>query len=775
GSRKHLPSSPRGEGAPAHPEDAPSHPDPSPRPSPLARGSRKHLPSSPRGEGAPAHPEDAPAHPGETPSHAAGAENLAYVIYTSGSTGRPKGVEIRHSGLTNLVRWHQRTYRVTAADRATQVAGLSFDASVREIWPYLTAGASLHLPDEETRLSPTRLVAWLTSKAIDLGFQPTPLAELLLAEPWPAETRLRALLTGGDRLHKRPGSRFPRRGTNGRFPLRGTNGGFPGVLCNHYGPTENTVVTSAGPVRPEASRLPSIGRPIANTAVYVVDRQLRPVPVGVAGELVTRGVGLARGYSRRPALTAGRFIPDPWSRETGGRLYRTGDLVRWRVDGRIDFLGRIDHQVKIRGVRIELGEIEEVLGEHPAVAEAVVMPRGERLVAWVVPAAGPAPGVAELRRFLADRLPETMVPGVISFLAELPLLPSGKVDRAELPEPAAGELPESWMAPRGPIEEILAGIFAEVLGHDRVGAHENFFELGGHSLLATQVISRVRHELRIELPLRSLFERPAVADLAAAVTVAMGRTEGLEAPPIRPLSREAVPLSFAQQRLWFLDRLQPGSPRYNIPTVLRLKGRLDRRALTLALSEIVRRHEVLRTRYPAVDGVPVQTIEPMAELPLVLVDLDRLPASQRRATARELARREARRPFDLARGPVLRAALLRHAAGEHHLLLTVHHIAFDGWSRGVFLRELAAVYQAGCAGRAVPDLPELAVQYADFAVWQREWLTGEVLEAQLAYWREQLDAPPVLELAGDRPRPAVLSSRGSVELFTVPAELHGRL
>ncbi|MCP4656985.1 MAG: amino acid adenylation domain-containing protein, partial [bacterium] len=374
------------------------------------RGLRKHLPSSPRGEGAPTHPEEAPSQPNRS-----GPENLAYVIYTSGSTGRPKGVEIRHSGLTNLVRWHQRTYRVTADDRATQVAGLSFDASVREIWPYLTAGASLHLPDQETRLSPTRLVAWLASKAITLGFQPTPLAELLLAEPWPAGTRLRALLTGGDRLHKRPG------------------GGFPCALCNHYGPTENTVVTSAGAVRPQAPRLPTIGRPIANTAVYVVDRRLRPVPVGVAGELVTRGTGLARGYTRRPALSAERFVPDPWSREEGGRLYRTGDLVRWRNDGRVEFLGRIDHQVKIRGYRIELGEIEEVLGEHSGVAEAVVMPRWERLVAWVVPADDAALTNAELRRFLAERLPDYMVPGVFSLLEELPLLPSGKVDRAALP------------------------------------------------------------------------------------------------------------------------------------------------------------------------------------------------------------------------------------------------------------------------------------------------------------------------------------------------------
>ncbi|MCP4656497.1 MAG: amino acid adenylation domain-containing protein, partial [bacterium] len=419
-------------------------------------------------------------------------ENLAYVIYTSGSTGRPKGVEIRHSGLTNLVRWHQRTYRVTAADRATQVAGLSFDASVREIWPYMTAGASLHLPDDETRISPPRLVSWLARKSITLSFQPTPLAEALLAEPWPAGTGLRALLTGGDRLHKRPGS------------------SFPAALRNHYGPTENTVVTSAGTVQPQAPRLPTIGRPIANTAVYVVDRKQRPVPIGVAGELVARGVGLARGYSRRPALSAERFVPDPWSQTAGARLYRTGDLVRWRPDGRIDFLGRIDHQVKIRGFRIELGEIEEGLGEHPAVAEAVVIPREERLVAWMVPASDAEFAVAELRRFLAERLPDYMVPGIFSSLAELPLLPSGKVDRAalgRLPLPEGPWPGETRVAPRSPVEEVLAGIWAELLDLDpgRIGVHDNFFELGGHSLVVTQLASRIRDLLGVEIELRSIF------------------------------------------------------------------------------------------------------------------------------------------------------------------------------------------------------------------------------------------------------------------------------
>ncbi|MCP4656225.1 MAG: amino acid adenylation domain-containing protein, partial [bacterium] len=744
--------------------------------------------------------------------HVSGPENLAYVIYTSGSTGKPKGVEIRHSGLSNLVRWHQRRYRVSAADRATQVAGLCFDASVREIWPYLTAGASLHLPDEETRVSPPRLVAWLARKSVTLSFQPTPLAEALLAEPWPAATALRALLTGGDRLHKRPGPGFPRRGTNGGFPRRGTNanGGLPGVLCNHYGPTENTVVTTAGAVRAHEPQLPAIGRPIANTAVYVVDRQLRPVPIGVPGELVTCGVGLARGYARRPALSAERFVPNPLSgnppfvplrgnplsgdpryRESAGaRLYRTGDLVRWRADGRIDFLGRIDHQVKIRGYRIELGEIEVLLGEHPAVAEAVVTAcaapapsppasgwgaGASRLAAWVVPVAGATPAGAELRRFLAHRLPDYMVPGVFSLLEALPLLPSGKVDRASLPEPT-GALPESRVGPRGPMEEILAGIWSEVLGIAEVGVHDDFFELGGHSLLATQVLSRVRRQLRVEPPLRTLFERPTVAGLAEYVVSAERRDQGPEALPLRPMKRkhglpqEAVPLSFAQQRLWFLERFEPGLALYNIPVCFSLTGGLDDRALACALNEIVRRDEVLRTRFEAEAGVPVQVILPARGPALPVVDLQAMPEPARRTAADRLMRREARRPFDLARGHLLRVVLLRLGPGTHVLLLTVHHIVFDGWSTGVFLRELETLYQAAAAGRPSP-LGELEVQYADFAVWQRRWLTGEVLEAQLSYWREQLAELPVLELSTDRPRPAVQSFRGAGESFRFPVEL----
>ncbi|MCP4656533.1 MAG: AMP-binding protein, partial [bacterium] len=704
-----------------------------------------------------------------------------YVIYTSGSTGLPKGTELAHRGLVNLVVWHQRLYGVTAADRATQLAAPGFDAAVWELWPYLTAGAAIHIPEREVVADPSRLPEWLVREGISLSFLPTPLAEAVLAQPLPARLRLRALLTGGDRLHQ--------------YPDRD----LPFALVNHYGPTENTVVTTAGAVAAvdREGGPPPIGRPIANHRVHLLDRALRPVPIGVAGELHAASPGLARGYRRRPGLSAEKFIPSPFGKEPGRRLYKTGDLARYLPDGGIDFLGRIDHQVKIRGFRIELGEIETALGRHPGVLEAAVVVRDDdgdrRLAAYMVCAEDSATLAAgELRAWLGETLPEYMVPSALVFLDALPLTAHGKVDRRALPAPEpAAEVPagagarprdpverdpvERDPVERDPVEEILAGIWAQVLRLEGVGVHEDFFALGGHSLLATRVQSRVRRDLGVELPLRVVFEQPTVAGLAAYVGAARRREEGLEAPPIRPVARPApLPLSFAQQRLWFLDRLEPGSAVYGIPTSVTLTGRLHRRALGRALNEIVRRHEVLRTRFAIVEGDPVQEIQSDLELPLPLVDLDALGEPRQRIEVRRLVSTQARRPFDLARGPLLRAVLLRRGREQHTLFLSVHHIAFDGWSAGVFLDELSVLYRAFSAAQGSP-LPELPVQYADFAVWQRQWLRGEVLERQLGYWRTQLAGLPVLDLPTDRPRPAVQSFRGGSESLLLPAELHGRL
>jgi amino acid adenylation domain-containing protein len=457
--------------------------------------------------------------------------HLAYVIYTSGSTGKPKGVEISHASLVNLLAWHQGVYRITPEDRATQLAGFSFDASVWELWPYLTAGASIHVVDDETRASAAKLVPWLNSHNITVSFLPTPLAEEALAQPWPRDTALRVMLTGGDKLNRRP----PRQ--------------LPFELVNHYGPTENTVVatsTAVAPVEAQADAPPPIGRPIANVRVYALDRHLRPVPAGVPGELFIGGDSLARGYRNNPALTAEKFIPHPLTGEPGARLYRTGDLVRWRPDGILEFLGRVDHQVKIRGHRIEPGEIETVLNQHPSVRESLAAvrdgARGQRqLVAYLIAKRGPRPAFKELADFLRAKLPDYMVPSAFAFLDSWPLTPNGKVDRRALPAPDQSHVQTrcTFVAPRNHVENSVAKIWSDVLGHPRIGVHDNFFELGGHSLLGAQVISRLNSLFEVSVSIRSVFEKPTVAELARTVGKLLSKDETPRPGAIKPVARES--------------------------------------------------------------------------------------------------------------------------------------------------------------------------------------------------------------------------------------------
>ena len=649
-------------------------------------------------------------------------ESLAYIIYTSGSTGRPKGVQVPHAGLANLVRWHLRAHGLTERDRVTLVAAPAFDASVWEVWSCLAAGASLHIPDEDTRLSPDRLLAWLAAEGITACFLPTPLAEQLLERierGAPAPPALRALLTGGDRLRRVPP-------------------GLPFALINHYGPAESSVVATWGAVESEGERAPAIGRPVDNVRVYVFGRHGEPLPAGVPGELFLGGTSLARGYLGRPALTAERFVPDPFG-PAGERLYRTGDRVRLRPDGQLDFLGRLDHQVKIRGVRIELGEVEAVLAGHPSVREAVAMVRGDRLVAWVVSAAE----AEELKAFLRERLPEAMVPSAWVFLEALPLSPNGKVYRAALPAPDEADRPAA-APPRTPAEERLAAIWRQVLDVERLGVHDDFFELGGHSLLAVRAAFRISEDFGIDVPVSALFANPTVAGLALWL-------EGAAPPDSEMDIREEAgpfPISLAQQRLWLIDRLEPGNPAYNQSVAVRLTGDLWVEALARSLAEILRRHEPLRTVFREVEGEPVQVVLPPPAAPLSLIDLSLLPEPDRRPALREAIREELSRPFDLQRGPMARFFLARLSAEEHVLVVTFHHIASDGWSMEVFFRDLIALY----GGHSV--LPPLPWRYVDFALWQRRALTPEILASQLAYWREQLaDASP-LDLPTDRPRPA---------------------
>jgi len=489
--------------------------------------------------------------PAENPLADTGPGNLVYVIYTSGSTGKPKGVEIEHRGLVNLVSWQQRTLTVSEADQATQLGALSFDVTVTELWPYLTAGARIHLvPDDETATSPFKLRDWLVSEAITISDLVTPLAELVLPLSWPRSSTLRVLLTGGDRLSAYPSDTLP-------FEL-----------VNVYGPTEYTAVTTWGTIAPNPRTLspPPIGRPIDNTQVYLLDEHLQPVPVGVPGELHVGGVGLARGYLKRPELTAERFIANPFSHDAGARLHKTGDLARYLPHGEIEFLGRLDRQVKIRGFRVEPGEIETILGQHPAVKKAVVLTRqrapnrstpavDKYLAAYVVPHQDSSLSIRALRSFLKERLPDYMVPSAWVMLERLPLTPSGKVDRSALPLPEATrpELNGAFVAPCTAVEEWLAGVWQEVLGLERVGVDDNFFELGGHSLLAVQVISRLQSAFQADVPLRCLFEAPTVRELSQVIIAKEarpGQTEKIARvmSKIKSMSAEDVKRTLEEKR-----------------------------------------------------------------------------------------------------------------------------------------------------------------------------------------------------------------------------------
>ncbi|HEV7216779.1 MAG TPA: amino acid adenylation domain-containing protein, partial [Chloroflexota bacterium] len=686
----------------------------------------------------------------------------AYLIATSGTTGTPKLVAVEHRSLVNLIEWHRETYGVTDRDRSPLVAAVSFDASVWETWPYLAAGASLHLPDGATRSDPATLIAWLAAARISCAFLPTPLAEAALALPWPERLTLRTLLTGGDRLHAAP-------------PL-----GIPFTVVNHYGPTEVSVVTTALPMTAGSPGVPPIGRPIANTQCFILDRWLELVPIGVAGELCVGGEGVARGYLGRPELTAQQFVPDPFSAKPGARMYRTGDLVRYGEDGAIEFLGRLDQQVKLRGYRIEPGEIEAALRALPGVAQAAVLlredrPGERRLVAYVTGRDGMTPDAVALRQHLSKSMPEYMLPSVFEILAALPLNASGKVNRTALPVPTTGdERPAAGVAIRPPVEEMLARIWEDVLGIERAGDDDDFFALGGHSLVATRVVARVRQTFDVELPLRAIFDDSRLGALARRIEQARGAGPS-PAPPLLPARRDLpLPLSFAQQRLWFLERLEPGSPRYGIYGGIQLTGELDQAALARALEAIVQRHEVLRTVFEVRGGEPVQVVAPPTQPPLPLRDLRSVLAAERPAEVERLVRDAVALPFDLTHGPLLRLLLLQLADQEHLLLLALHHTIADGWSLGVFCRELSACYSAFQREQPL-QMPPLPIQYADYAVWQRNWLQGEALEQQLTYWKRQLADVPAVHLPTDYPRPAVERSHGAVHTFQLPEALTAQL
>jgi amino acid adenylation domain-containing protein len=703
-----------------------------------------------------------------------------YVIYTSGSTGRPKAVVMPHRAAVNLIS-HQIQSSGHVRLRTLQFASLSFDVSFQEIFSTLCAGGSLVLLRDEARRDAGELLRVITEQRVERLFLPFVALQHLAQEADREEhvpSSLRQVITAGEQLKITPQvTRLFQR-------LNGC------TLDNHYGPTETHLATmwrlegDAG----TWAKLPPIGKPISNAQIYVLDDALQPVPVGVTGELYIGGAQLARGYLNRPDQTAERFIPHPFDHDGGGRLYRTGDLARYSANGVLEYGGRRDLQVKVRGFRVEVGEIEAVLKQHGSVKQAVVTVREDgagrkRLVAYIVAArTSVPPASAELRRHLKHKLPEYMIPSVFVRLDALPLTNSGKVDRRALPAPEPGleEREEEYVAPRSMVEEMLASIWSEVLGGVKVGVNDNFFELGGHSLLATQVMSRVRAAFGIEIALRSLFEQPTVEELAETIGEAL--RAGVEMPPrVERIERarrdvDRMPLSFAQQRLWFLDKLEQDSSFYNLSSTVRICGAtLNVSALEKSLRKVTQRHEILRTTFTMIEGQPLQVISPESHFSLPLTDLCQLPPEQREAEAQRLARDEALRPFDLSTGPLLRAHLLRLSPNEHILLLSMHHIVSDGWSMGVFVGEMAALYEGYAAG-AESALKELSIQYGDYAVWQREWLQGEVLDQQLAYWRRQLaDVPPVLELPTDYPRPAVKTFNGAAMSLNLPRSLSEEL
>ncbi|RKG98938.1 amino acid adenylation domain-containing protein, partial [Corallococcus sp. CA053C] len=716
-----------------------------------------------------ASPEHALA-PRGSPSH------LAYVIFTSGSTGTPKGAMVEQRGMLNHLHAKVQALALGPSDVVAQTASQCFDISIWQFFcALLVGGQTLILPDDVAH-SPGALLESLEREAVSIvETVPSLLLALLdeadaLGPSRPAFSHLRFMLATGEALPAETARRWLQ--------------AWPAVpLLNAYGPTEcsddvtHALLTSA----PTSASVP-IGSPLCNTRLYVLDSHARPCPLGVPGELFVGGVGVGRGYLFDPLRTAASFVPDPFSSSPGARLYRTGDRVRWLPDGALEFLGRIDFQVKVRGFRIELGEIEAFLSRLPSVRDVVVVGREDapgdaRLVAYVCARPGHALDVDALRAHLAEHLPEYMVPSAFVLLDALPLSSNGKVDRKALPAPTASlEGTRAYAPPRTRIEEVLCGLFARLLRLERVGVHDDFFALGGHSLLATRLVAQVREVLGLELPLRALFEATTAARLAERVEALKASSFSSSAPPLRPAPRGgALPLSFAQQRLWFLDQWQPQSAFYNIPAALRLLGPLDVPSLQRTFDEVIRRHESFRTTFEDGPQGPVQLVHADLAASLPLVDLQALPAGMRESEALRIANDEARRPFDLTHGPLLRTTLVRIDTDHHLLVVVMHHIVSDGGSSEVLLRELAALYDAFRQGQPSPLAP-LSVQYADYALWQRSWLQGEVLDAQLGWWRQQLDgAPHALALPTDRPRPALQTFRGALLTRVLPRPLSDSL
>ncbi len=703
----------------------------------------------------------------ENPSHTATLNDLAYMIYTSGSTGRPKGVMIPHQGIANHMAWMQTTFPLSIGDAVLQKTPFSFDASVWEFFAPLFSGACLIVARPGGHRD-SQYMAEVIEKYHITTLQLVPSALRMLLEVVSKDSlqSLKRVYCGGEVLSPDLKEKFYRKVDDC-------------VLVNLYGPTECTIdATYWQCERHSHTALIPIGRPIANTEIYILDKSMNPVPVGVPGELHIGGLGLAKGYFNRDDLSKERFVPNPFSEEANQRLYKTGDLARYLHTGSIEYLGRMDHQVKLRGYRIELGEIEVMLTKHRAVNACVVMaredtPGNQKLVAYVIPEADTEPSHAELRQHLLATLPDYMVPNDYLILDAFPYTPSGKVDRLALPAPSGPLLDDAaYVAPRTSVELSLANIWTEVLGAGRVGIEDNFFEFGGHSLLATQVISRIEEQLNVSLPVRTIFETPTISGLAEQVELALGTSGAIEQLPLEKIPREEKMLvSYAQQRLWFVDKMLAGSPVYNMPVALHLRGLVNIDALQLSVHELVQRHESLRSHFIAVDGQPHTMINHWQDFELPFIDLSQTSASDAWQESLKLLTDDAKKPFDLSQGlGLFRGLLVKIDQDNYHLLLNLHHMVADGWSLGVISNELMILYKAFLESKTSP-LPPLDLQYVDYAHWQKQWLEGEQLTAQIAYWKQTLQGAAVLDLPTDRPRPAVQRFKGSKCHRIIPLEL----
>jgi tyrocidine synthetase-3 len=722
------------------------------------------------------------------PAEQVDGSNLAYVIYTSGSTGRPKGVLVSHGSLAAYLYTFWQEFAISEADVVVQQASFSFDTFGEEVYPVLLRGGKVAIPEKGEVQDVALLANFIARHSITLLDCSPLLLNELNRHHHQRIGSLRIVISGGDALKKEYITHlldFAR-------------------VYNTYGPTEATICSTYHPCQSDDPPAVPIGRPITNYRIYILDRQQNLLPIGVPGELCISGVGVSLGYLNNPQLTADKFLNLAAKGREGTRspqntksqiltpkshiLYRTGDLCRWLPDGRIEFLGRIDHQVKIRGFRIELEEIEKCLLNHEQVKEAVVLARDQKgrntyLTAYIVPTPPTSKtsrtsktSPAKLRRYLAESLPDYMVPAYFVFLEALPRTVSGKVDRKALPEPTEEALSpdREYMAPRTPSEERLTMIWQQTLGVDRIGIGDNFFELGGDSILANRTIARIREETGLDISLRAFFESPCIRSLAENMPVKESESHHLPTIP-RTGKQENIPLSFSQERLWFLQQLDQESRAYHVPRALRIRGRLDITLFERTFTEIIRRHEILRTVFPISEGRPGQRVMPPFDFKIPLIDWSGRSEEEQRRSLEAFIVEEGRREFDFEQGPMLRVTALRLKETEHIVVSAEHHLVHDGWTQGVMLQEFIRIYRAFLAGKPSP-LPELPIQYADYAVWQRQYMSGERLKRHLDFWQEKLSGlPPLLELPFDYPRPSVMSGRGLMDRLVLSRRLAAQL